>query len=93
MAGINIHQEAITDDITTNRTSVITLKHILMHMFLCEIFDNVFVSSSEPTICRNEYDYPSFELFVCPGENQDDNLDHCCGPDDRQKCCKGPKEL
>ena len=41
MAGINIHQEAITDDITTNRTSVIILQHILKHMFLCEIFDNV----------------------------------------------------
>ena len=47
----------------------------------------------EPSVCKNSYDYrtdngTSVSYFICPAYDQGNDYNQCCGPSDRQKCCR-----
>ncbi|KAK2173485.1 hypothetical protein NP493_872g01014 [Ridgeia piscesae] len=48
---------------------------------------------AEPQICENRIDYmrpngTNYIYFICPMANQSDSHTYCCGPSQRQHCCR-----
>lgn len=48
----------------------------------------------KPTICSNYIDSDEngtiYQMFICPRHYEMDSFAYCCGPSERQTCCKSP---